>query len=585
MDPESSPLLFPPAPAGGGAIPPLPKPDNALDLGLEHADVVKPSVLPWPILIVDDEEDVHSVTHLVLADFRFEGRPLEFLSAYSMAEAVEILLQRNDIAVALVDVVMETDDAGLRLVRHIREMLGNTFIRLILRTGQPGVAPEKEVIVQYDINDYKAKTELSSIKLLSAMLTALRSYRDIVALNNARCGMERLMQAATDTFLQSASLREFAHAAVKGLGHVLDLGEYFDGVYALGSSEGVAEPKVVDSQGMALSLSVERVGNEQNLLYADLIASKDNSRYDLREIIVRLRSRYEEDHFIDVGIDRDITALDKSLVELFRLRATAALDNLLLLEKSRAAQSYALRALVRLGNRSQENGGRDTAPSAAVRALDLDVTAASSGGDFYVFLNQLAVQAETAEWGRRGAIQHIHRIGAYAGHLAMLHGMPLEFCEAIRHAAQFHDVGKIAVAPGVAAGWFEPDPDRRMQAAEHTRTGFDLMNSRGEQSHSLTMRMAAEIALHHHETWRGGGYPDGLSGAHIPISARIVAVVDFFDVCTRSVYKGIHNNTETLALMRTASGHYFDASLVKVFVDHWPDFVELGALINNSKEA
>ncbi|MEO0803535.1 MAG: diguanylate cyclase [Cyanobacteria bacterium J06642_2] len=140
----------------------------------------------WKVLVVDDEEQVHAVTRLALKNFKFEDRPLEIISAYSKREAEEILDVHPDTAVLLLDVVMETDRAGLELVQYIRESLQNLFVRIILRTGQPGAAPEKLVIEGYDINDYKTKTELTQEKLVSSMVTAIRSYRDILNLEDDR---------------------------------------------------------------------------------------------------------------------------------------------------------------------------------------------------------------------------------------------------------------------------------------------------------------------------------------------------------------------------------------------------------------
>ncbi len=133
----------------------------------------------WKILIVDDEEDVHRITKIILRDIRLEGRGLEIISAYSKEEAMEILKKNPDIAVAVIDVVMEDKSAGLDLVRYIREELKNYRTRLIIRTGQPGYAPRKDVIMNYDINDYREKTELSSEMIIGVILAAIRSYRDI----------------------------------------------------------------------------------------------------------------------------------------------------------------------------------------------------------------------------------------------------------------------------------------------------------------------------------------------------------------------------------------------------------------------
>lgn len=145
---------------------------------------------PWKILIADDEEEVHQVTEVAMIDIVFKGRPLEFLHAYSAREACDILAAQPDIAIILLDVVMETDNAGLKLVRHIREQMGNRRLRIVLRTGQPGQAPERDVVVDYDINDYKSKTELTRQKLLTCVVSALRSYDDIVALENLSRDLE-----------------------------------------------------------------------------------------------------------------------------------------------------------------------------------------------------------------------------------------------------------------------------------------------------------------------------------------------------------------------------------------------------------
>ena len=133
----------------------------------------------WHVLVVDDDQAVHDITDLVLSKFQFDNKPLKLTYAYSAAEARKLLEQPNEFAVLLLDVVMETEHAGLDLVSYIRNVLKNQFLRIVLRTGQPGQAPELSVIVDYDINDYRTKTELTAEKMCSCMTSALRSYRDI----------------------------------------------------------------------------------------------------------------------------------------------------------------------------------------------------------------------------------------------------------------------------------------------------------------------------------------------------------------------------------------------------------------------
>ena len=149
----------------------------------------------WKLLVVDDEEEVHHVTHMVLADYRFEGRGVDFIGARSGAEAKELMGRHPDAAVVLLDVVMETDHAGLEVARYIREELKNRFVRIILRTGHPGQAPERKVILEFDINDYKQKSELTSQKLFTAVTSALRSYRDLHEIEQNRQRLEKILAA------------------------------------------------------------------------------------------------------------------------------------------------------------------------------------------------------------------------------------------------------------------------------------------------------------------------------------------------------------------------------------------------------
>src|SRR5216683_2837421 len=114
------------------------------------------SARKWKIAVIDDDQAVHEGTRFALSDYTLNGQGLEILSAYSAAEGRTLMRGHPDIAAVLLDVIMETDVAGLELVEYIRSEIKNETVRIILRTGQPGQAPERRVIVQYDINDYCA---------------------------------------------------------------------------------------------------------------------------------------------------------------------------------------------------------------------------------------------------------------------------------------------------------------------------------------------------------------------------------------------------------------------------------------------
>ena len=157
---------------------------------------------PWKILIVDDEQSIHDVTRLALKGIRFQHREVMLMHAYSGQECIDQLKEHSDIALILLDVVMETEHAGLDAVKYIRNELGNRFVRIILRTGQPGQAPEHHVILNYDINDYKEKTELTEKKLFTTVVSALRSFEDIISLEKNRQGLEKIIDATAGVFRQ-----------------------------------------------------------------------------------------------------------------------------------------------------------------------------------------------------------------------------------------------------------------------------------------------------------------------------------------------------------------------------------------------
>jgi CheY-like chemotaxis protein len=151
---------------------------------------------PLRILVVDDEPDVAVVTRMSLRGMRHGGRPVELVEATSGAAGVEAMRNDPGIAVILLDVVMETDTAGLDACRAIREELGNRFVRILLRTGQPGVAPERATIDDYDVDGYLPKAELNTNRLYAAVRTALKAYDELVDLERHRRVLALLNETA-----------------------------------------------------------------------------------------------------------------------------------------------------------------------------------------------------------------------------------------------------------------------------------------------------------------------------------------------------------------------------------------------------
>ncbi len=146
-------------------------------LVLKEETAISKENQPWKIIIADDDREIHNVTRIVLNNYKFEGRGLFFISAFSGQETKHLIQKYSDTAIILLDVVMETENAGLDVVRFIREGLNNHLVQILLRTGHPGQAPENKIILEYGINDYKSKVEITSQKLFTTITSMLRSYQ------------------------------------------------------------------------------------------------------------------------------------------------------------------------------------------------------------------------------------------------------------------------------------------------------------------------------------------------------------------------------------------------------------------------
>jgi len=185
------------------------------------ADAGGPQAM-WKLLVVDDDEEVHEATRFALKNVHLCGRPLFLLHARSAAEAAACLAREPDVAVILLDVVMESHDAGLQLVRHIREAMHRSDVRIILRTGQPGYAPELKVIRDYDINDYKTKAELTHTRLVTTLTAAVRAYEQIHAIAENRHGLELIVTASAG-LMEVHALSHFAEGVLTQIASLLHL--------------------------------------------------------------------------------------------------------------------------------------------------------------------------------------------------------------------------------------------------------------------------------------------------------------------------------------------------------------------------
>jgi diguanylate cyclase (GGDEF)-like protein len=290
----------------------------------EPSDTAAPAAraAAWRVLIVDDDADVHSTTTFALGTLEVHGRPLEFVHAYSAEQARDLLAGDADLAVILLDVVMEQADAGLHLVRHIRETLGRTDVRIILRTGQPGYAPEMDAIRGYDINDYRAKSELTRTKLYTAVAAAIRSYEQIRALEAGRAGLERIVNANTE-LLSLHGLPAFARGVLDQAAALLGQGS--GGVLAARAPH--------EAGGLFVAAGTRGLGAPWDDVAASLLAALEQRRNDYREDALALYfpSKAGRDFAAWLRLDRPVGELEQRLLQVFCANVAVGLDNVELL--------------------------------------------------------------------------------------------------------------------------------------------------------------------------------------------------------------------------------------------------------------
>ena len=479
-----------------------------------------PRVSPWKVLVVDDEPEVHAVTRLVLGNFRFSDRPLQFLNAHSANQAEVMLREHPDIAVMLLDVVMETDRAGLELVRHVRERIGNHFVRIVLRTGQPGQAPEQQVIAAYDINDYKEKTELTAQKLTTTMYSALRGYRDMRMIESNRRGLERVIDASTYIFSHEHSQR-FANAVLDQLSDLF------------GGDRGALYCRITGAPALEHFAITAATGEYRNMIGRNAHESLPGPiAASMRSAIANRESVFTDDHYVlyvsdsrspevllYAGENHNPGGLGNRLVEVFSTNISVAFENL-----------HLHRGL-----------------------LDSQLE----------MVHLLAGAAETRSYE---TANHVKRVGVIAEMLGQLYGLDERTTSDLRLAAPLHDIGKIGIPDAILNKPGAHTPEEVDIMRTHAQLGVNLLVA----SKRPLLKLAAEIALTHHENWDGSGYPHGLRGEAIPIGGRITMLADVFDALgSERCYKQPWAPDDIRAFIVEQNGTKFEPRLVELLFAHW----------------
>ncbi|ALU44379.1 DUF3369 domain-containing protein [Pseudoalteromonas rubra] len=476
----------------------------------------------WKVIIVDDEPEVHAVTKLALSDFEFQKKRLEFLSAYSGEEAKKVVMDHPDAAIVLLDVVMETDDAGLRVAQYIRETAKNNNIRIILRTGQPGQAPERQVIVNYDINDYKSKTELTAQKLFTVVMSSLRSYRDILSIDQSRQGLEKIITASRNIFA-SHSIDQFIEGVIQQLTSLLgtvDEAIYATSLVASNDPSNSSDKLVVftgrgefaRSEGKPIEdvLDTEQMVACRQALQDRGIVYKDNY------LFAYCSSEYNHASMLFVsGIPEFLTDTQKHLIKIFSQNVQLAYENVQLqAEIEDTQQELVYRLSEALEQRSTESGN------------------------------------------------HVKRVATICYVMAKHYGLSYREAELIRLASPLHDVGNVGIPDAILNKPNKLAPEEWDVMKSHTQKGYQILRD----SRREIVNAGAMIARDHHEKWDGSGYPSGKKGEEIHIFGRIAAIADVYDSMRHErCYRPAYSLEEVVEEINSQKGKHFDPKLVDVF--------------------
>lgn len=476
----------------------------------------------WKLVIIDDEPAVHDVTRLALGDFEFDGKGLEFVSAYSGEEAKEVLGNNLDTAVILLDVVMEHDHAGLDVARYVREELHNKSARIILRTGQPGQVPERQVITDYDINDYKEKTELTSQKLFTLMYASLRSYRDIVALETNKRGLERVIEASANVF-ELQNLTHFTQGVLEQITSLLHLDR--DAAYI--KADGLAAAHEGDDLRVIAGIGAfEKLIGRNGIKHlapetiTDLLGAIEEGRnlYTNGRFTGFFKSSRGTENLVHMSGLGELSDLDRSLLGVFANNVGVAFENIELHQ-------------------------------------DIEETQRE-----IVYMLGEAVETRSKETGN-----HVKRVAEISKMLALKYGLDGNEADIIHLASPMHDVGKIGIPDAILNKPGKHTPEEWQVMQTHAQLGYDMLKN----SKRRILQAGAIIARDHHEKWSGGGYPRNLKGEDIHIFGRISAVADVFDALgSDRCYKKAWPMDKIVALFEEESGRHFDPKLVGILLDN-----------------
>lgn len=492
------------------------------------ADELQPAagaVVPWKVLIADDDEDIHKVTRLALTGFTHHERPVTLIHARSGAEAVACMRDNPDTALVLMDVVMETEHAGLDAVLAIRNQLKNRLTRIIIRTGQPGQAPEEMVVRRYDISDYREKTELTSRRLHTVVHQGLSQYRELAQLHGHKQGLERIIGAAADLQAQRNE-QDFARHALAQLVALL-YGEPAPADALVVLRLAGRRTRVLAGLGrhaQAGGLALDEVVTPDVAAHLEAALRDRATEYGATRFVATLAGAGGAQLAFYVSGDRELAPRDPAHIDLFGRAVAAGYENLRLSRAMKDSQ----------------------------RSL--------------ILLLSTAVEQRS----HTGA-GHGQRVAQLVRMLGELHGLPEGVLEWLPLAAMLHDIGEIAIPDAILNKPGELSRDEQSLMETHTRWGQDLLRDQDND----VLQIAGVIAGQHHERWDGAGYPAGLKGEDIHLYARLTALANGFDELLHPRNGRVAPLASVLSHLEKERGKAYDPGLLDLMLKDIDRFVAL----------
>lgn len=485
----------------------------------------------WKIIVADDEEEVHTVTKMVLKDVLFNSKNIKLLHAFSGEETKKLINENPDTAIILLDIVMENDDAGLDVIKYIRDDIKNEFVRIVIRTGQPGQAPEKDVIVNYDINDYKEKAELTSQKLFSTVIASLRSFDNFITIDNNRKGLKKIIESSNLLF-NLEKKDEFSDLILSQLASLITLGNQikFENISGFIAGTGFdGKYRIISGLG-----SYKKMFSNKKY-YSPL--PKDLSIINKIEKIdkfIHFENNWGSCFIIDKSGMKKIIYLEKKgvftestkyLLEILGSNIIRAYNNIILtddIEKTQKEIFYTLGEVVE--TRSKETGF------------------------------------------------HVKRVAEYSKLIAEKYGLGEEEVELLKQASPLHDVGKVGIPDHI----LNKEGKLTREEFEIIKTHTTIGNYLFKRSRRKILQTAAIIALQHHERFNGEGYPQGLYRDNIHIYGRITCLADIFDaIGSDRIYKKAWHIEKALNYIKEQRGVIFDPDLVDIFFNNIDEILDI----------